>query len=139
MVANIWPMNPAGVQAIRPIRPPDRVTRTSSSAAGWWCGANITPTQEVVTSKVSSAYGNASASPVSQTISNPSAGDSRRPVSTSSGVRSDAVTRAPARAAGRATLPDPAATSSSRSPDSTPTASTRVGPRPAITSVATAG
>ncbi len=33
MVANIWPMKPAGVQLISPIRPPGRTTRTSSSAA----------------------------------------------------------------------------------------------------------
>ena len=86
-----------------------------------------------------SAYGRASASPVSQAISRPSAADCARPVSSSSGVRSDAVTRAPARAAGRATLPDPAATSSRRSPDVTAIASTSVGPSSAITSVATAG
>jgi hypothetical protein len=38
------PMNPSGVQLISPMRPPLRVTRTSSSAAGWCKGANITPT-----------------------------------------------------------------------------------------------
>ena len=36
-------MNPSGVQLTRPIRPSLRVTRTSSSAAGWWKGANMTP------------------------------------------------------------------------------------------------
>ena len=35
MVANIWPMNPAGVQEIRPMVPPGRQTRTSSSAVAW--------------------------------------------------------------------------------------------------------
>src|SRR4029453_17034364 len=38
------------------------------------------------------------------------------PASNSSGVKSDAMARAPARAAGIATLPLPAATSSTRSP-----------------------
>ena len=37
------------------IRPPGRHTRSSSSAARWWCGANITPTHESTTSKLSSA------------------------------------------------------------------------------------
>ena len=46
MVANIWPMKPSGVQLTRPIRPPGRTTRTSSSALAWWCGANMMPTHE---------------------------------------------------------------------------------------------
>ena len=46
--------------------PPERVTRTSSSAATWWCGANMTPTQEMTASNDPSSYGSASASAVSQ-------------------------------------------------------------------------
>ena len=34
IVANIWPMKPSGVQLSRPMVPPGRVTRTSSSATG---------------------------------------------------------------------------------------------------------
>ena len=32
--------------------PPGRQTRTSSSAAAWWWGANITPIEEMTTSKL---------------------------------------------------------------------------------------
>ena len=32
-------MKPVGVQEISPMRPPGRQTRTSSSAASWWCGS----------------------------------------------------------------------------------------------------
>ena len=52
---NICPMTPSGVQLTRPMRPPGRVTRTSSSAAARWNGANITPTHDVVTSNAPSA------------------------------------------------------------------------------------
>ena len=55
MVANIWPMNPSGVQLSRPIRAPGLVTRSSSSAAAWWCGANMIPTQEMAASKDASS------------------------------------------------------------------------------------
>jgi hypothetical protein len=51
MVANICPMNPSGVQLSSPMRPSGRHTRTSSSAAAWWCGANIAPRQEITASK----------------------------------------------------------------------------------------
>src|SRR6478609_6671075 len=37
-------MKPWGVQLASPIVAPGRATRTSSSAAAWWCGANMTPT-----------------------------------------------------------------------------------------------
>ena len=73
MVANIRPMKPAGVQLSSPIRPPGRTTRTSSSAACWWCGANITPTQEIAASNSASAYGSASASATSQRSVTPAA------------------------------------------------------------------
>ena len=43
-------MNPSGVWATRPIRPPWRVTRTSSAAVRSWSGANIAPNTEVTTS-----------------------------------------------------------------------------------------
>ena len=59
MVANIRPMKPSGVQLSRPIRPPGRTTRTSSSAASWWRGANITPTHEIAASNSPSSYGSA--------------------------------------------------------------------------------
>ena len=51
MVANICPMKPSGVQLSRPMVPPGRQTRTSSSAPAWWCGANMTPTQDRTVSK----------------------------------------------------------------------------------------
>ena len=55
MVANICPMKPSGVQLSTPIVPPGRQTRTSSSAACWWCGANITPMQDITTSNSASS------------------------------------------------------------------------------------
>lgn len=62
------PMNPSGVQLARPIRPPGRVTRSSSAAARSWSGVNITPKEESATSKLPSGKGSASASAVSKTI-----------------------------------------------------------------------
>ena len=139
MVANIWPMKPAGVQLISPIRPPGRTTRTSSSAACWWCGANMMPTHEMAASNSPSAYGRCSASATSQRSATPAAAAAWRPVSISSGVRSLATTSAPAWAAGIDALPEPAAMSRTCSPGPMPVASTSVGPSAAITSVATAG
>lgn len=55
MVRNSSPMNPVGVQLIRPMVPPGRATRTSSSAERWWFGANMTPTHDVTTSNDASA------------------------------------------------------------------------------------
>ena len=43
-------MNPAGVHAMFAIVPPGRHTRTISSALSWWCGANITPTDDITQS-----------------------------------------------------------------------------------------
>ena len=43
---NIRPTKPSGVQLARPIRPPERHTRTSSAAERSGLGANITPTVE---------------------------------------------------------------------------------------------
>ena len=138
-MANICPMNPAGVQLISPIRPPGRQTRTSSSAVAWWNGANIAPTTEITASNDASPYGSASASPTSHARSTPAAAASCRPVSSSSGVRSEATTDAPVCAAGIDALPDPAATSRTWSPGPIPVASTATGPSAGMTSVATAG
>jgi len=139
MVANSWPMNPSGVQLSTPMVPPGRHTRTSSSALSWWCGANITPTQDSTVSNSSSGKGRASASAWRHSSSTPCRAAYWRPVSSRSGVRSLATTLAPARAAGIAALPEPAATSSTRSPEVTPQASTRIGPSAGMISVATAG
>ena len=69
-----------------------------------------------------------SASASAHSSSRPSASATRRPASSRSGVRSLAVTSAPARAAGIAALPVPAATSSTRAPGPIPHACTSRGP-----------
>ena len=66
------------------------------------------------------ATGSASASPSSHSISTPASAASRRPSSSSSGVRSTPTTRPPACAARIAALPVPQATSSTSSPGATP-------------------
>jgi hypothetical protein len=58
---------PSGVQLSSPILPPGRHTRTSTSAAAWWYGANITPIEDITTSKDSDSNGRCSASPVTHT------------------------------------------------------------------------
>ena len=88
-------MNPSGVQLIIPMVPPGRHTRISSSAVAWWRGANIAPTQDSTTSNSPVPKGSASASASTQSSSTPATAASRRPLSNSSGVRSDAVTTAP--------------------------------------------
>jgi hypothetical protein len=118
------------VKLIIPIVPPGLQTRSSSPATAWWSGAKMAPSAEVTTSNSPSANGSASASASTQSSSTPLARASRRPASKFSGVRSDAVTRAPASAARIATLPDPVATSSTRCPGATPQASTSTGPSP---------
>ena len=60
--ANIWPMKPSGVQLSRPMVPPGRHTRISSSALAWWNGANMTPRQDMTVSNSPSANGRSSAS-----------------------------------------------------------------------------
>ena len=99
--------------------------------AGWWCGANMTPTQEITASNV--AVGERQrlgVAPARQSSSTP-----RSAAACAAGVeqlgRQVAWRRpsAPAAAAGMAALPEPAATSSTRSPGPTPLASTRTGPR----------
>ena len=115
MVANIWPMKPSGVQLSRPMRPSVRHTRSSSSAATWWCGANMTPMHDMTTSNEPSSKGSASASASCQVIGSRSP-TAARPASSRAGVRSVATTSAPVSAAGIEALPLPAAMSSTRSP-----------------------
>ena len=119
---------PSGVQLSRPIVPPGRQTRTSSSAASWWCGANMTPIEDMTTSNDSSSNGRLSASAGTHSRSSPSASGAPAPASSSSGVRSLAVTSAPRCAAGIEALPVPAATSRTRTPWPIPHASTSRGP-----------
>src|SRR4029077_919921 len=61
IVANICPMNPSGVQLSRPMVPPGRQTRISSSALAWWYGANMTPRQDITVSNSPPANGRGSA------------------------------------------------------------------------------
>ena len=68
---------PSGVQLSRPIVPPGRQTRTSSSATGWWNGANIAPIADMTTSKDASSNGRCSASASAQRSSRPSASAQR--------------------------------------------------------------
>ena len=82
----------------------------------------------MTTSKDSSSNGRCSASAWAHSSVRPSASARARPASSSSGVRSLAVTSAPARAAGSDALPVPAATSSTFIPGPIPQASTSVGP-----------
>jgi len=119
---------PLGRPAEHPDRPAGRQTRISSSAAIRWWGANITPIADITASKDSSSNGRCSASASTQASSRPAASARARPASSSSGVRSLAVTRAPASAAGIDALPVPAATSSTRMPGPMPHASTSRGP-----------
>ena len=52
-VASSRPMNPSGVWATSPMRPPGRVTRAKPAAVRSWSGANIAPKTEVTTWKTS--------------------------------------------------------------------------------------
>ncbi len=108
------------------IVPPGRQTRCSSRATACWSAAKIAPNAEVTTSNSPSANGSASASASTHSTDRPPA--ARRPASRLSGVRSEATTSAPASAARSATLPVPAATSSTRMPGRTPAASISTGP-----------
>ena len=104
--------------------PPELTTRNSSVAAICGRGANMAPKVEAATSNRPSSKGRSSASASSHSMSRPSAADRCWPNSTIRGVRSEATTRAPRRAAARARFPVPAATSSTSIPGSTPQAST---------------
>ena len=123
-VRNSAPIMPSGVQLSSPMVPPRLVVRSSSPAAAAWSGANIAPIAEITTSNDSSANGRFSASPSIQSSSRSAALARRCPASSNSGVRSSAVTTAPAAAAGSEALPVPAATSSTVCPGSMPDAST---------------
>ena len=107
-----------------PIFPPGFVTRSSSAAAISWCGANIAPSADIVTSNDASSNGRASASAWSHSSSTPSCRARSWPGGKSSGVRSEAMTSAPAAAAGMAALPVPAPTSSTRWPGPMPSSRT---------------
>ena len=127
---------PSGVNVIRPIVPPGRHTRTSSSATAWWSGAKIAPAEEVTTSNSPSRNGSASASACTHSSSTPHAAASRRPASNCAGSRSEATTIAPSCAARIATLPVPAATSSTRWPGEMPHATVSSAPKLQIMSLA---
>jgi hypothetical protein len=86
MVRNSSPMNPSGVQLARPIRPPGFATRSSSDAARFWLGANITPKVDSTTSNVPAPKGRSSASASWVVIGKPSASARRRPWARSSGT-----------------------------------------------------
>ena len=86
IVRNSAPIMPSGVQLSSPIVPPGRQTRTISSADSWWCGANITPIEDITTSNDSSSNGRFSASASTQSSSRPTACARARPASSSSGV-----------------------------------------------------
>ena len=108
MVANICPMKPSGVQLSSPIVPARAgTTRTSSSAPAWWCGANITPTQEMTASNdavgVRQRLG-VGLLPVDRRPRPPRPAPAR---SQSSGVRSLATTSAPAGRPGSRRCPCP--------------------------------
>src|SRR6266545_436836 len=86
-------------------RPPGLVTRNNSLAAISGLGANIAPKAEVTTSNRPVANGSTSASASIQTTPRCSASDRARPSSTIRGVRSEAVTDAPRRAANSGHVP----------------------------------
>jgi len=88
----------------------------------------MTPIEEITTSKDSSSNGRCSASASTQLRVSPSLSARARPASSSSGVRSLAVTCAPAFAARIDALPVPAATSKITLPEPMPHASTSAGP-----------
>jgi hypothetical protein len=88
----------------------------------------MTPIAEMTTSNDASSNGNCSASASTQASVSPAASARRRPASSSSGVRSLAVTSAPACAAGSEAFPVPAATSRTRIPGAMPQASTSLAP-----------
>ena len=112
--------------------PPGRTARTSSAATSSCRGANIAPKFEVTASNAPSGTGSASASPATQSMpAAPTRAARARPASSSSGVRSIAVTAAPAWAAGIATFPSPAATSRSRTPGAAPARRAVASPAPA--------
>ena len=83
----------------RPAQQAERAARPAHAdqlvGRGWWCGANITPIEDMTTSKDSSSNGRCSASASTQSSSTPAPSARCRPACSSSGVRSLAVTCAP--------------------------------------------
>ena len=117
IVANIWPMKPSGVQLINPIVPPGRQTRTISSADALVVRREHDPDagQHRVELSAAERQRFGIGFPPLRTRT-PHVSASAAPRSNSSGTRSLAMTFAPVSAAGIAALPEPAATSSTRSP-----------------------
>jgi hypothetical protein len=118
-----WPLERGDLQDVARGR-----GEVDSAAVSWWWGANIAPIAEMTTSNDASSNGRCSASASTHAIATPTACARRRPASSSSGVRSLAVTSAPACAAGIDAFPVPAATSRTRMPGPMPLAATSLGP-----------
>ena len=79
-------MNPVGVQLASEMRPPGRVTRTSSAAARAWSAANMTPIADSTWSNVPSAKGRSSAEASTKSIGRSSAPARRRATSSRPGT-----------------------------------------------------
>ena len=117
-----------GLKLASAIVPPGRQTRSSSRAAARWSGANITPNADVTTSKRAVGERQRLGVGLDPVELDPARVGRGAPAARFSGVRSEATTSAPASAARTATLPVPAATSSTRMPGPMPAASTTTGP-----------
>ena len=109
-------MAPAGIHALRTIRPADAVTRAISAAAARASEAKITPNVDSTTSASPSPTGSAAASPSTKVASRPRAAALTRATSSSRGAGSTPITLAPRSAASSAALPVPQPTSTTRSP-----------------------
>ena len=115
------PPRPPGVKLIIPIVPPGRQTRTSSSATACWSGRKDRAERgrdDVELAVSERERLGVRLDPVE--IDAGGLGPRVRPASRLSGVRSDATTSAPVSAARIATVPVPAATSSTRWPAADP-------------------
>src|SRR3954471_2684842 len=66
---NISATKPSLTQVVISTRPPGRQTRTSSTAAPAWSGANIAPKVEITRSKLASGNGSCWASPSTHSTS----------------------------------------------------------------------
>jgi hypothetical protein len=111
IAASIASIGPAGIQALRSARPPQRMTRLTSrrASAGW--GAKITTKTERTTSAVPSSSGRSRRSPSRKSTSTPCARARSRATSSSRGAASIPTTRAPPTAASSAAFPVPHAKS----------------------------
>ena len=123
---NRSPMKPSGHHDASASRPCGRSTRNSSPAAAAWSGTNMTPMAEVTTSYDASSNGRCAASAVTVSTGTSSVAARALTCASNSGTMSVAVTVAQRRAAASAALPEPLATSSTRSPARRSTASTIV-------------